>query len=232
MFPKIIIAIDGHASCGKSTLAKAVAKHFNYIYLDSGAMYRAVTLFCLQNGVDVNDGEAVSNTLPYINITFRINEETGTNDTYLNGKNVEKLIRSKAVSQQVSPVSTVKAVRAFLVKQQQQIGKNKGIAIDGRDIGTVVFPDAELKVFLTAKVKVRAQRRFDEAKAKGFDMDYNEIIENLKKRDYIDSNRKVSPLKKADDAVVIDNSYIDQQEQLKVVVELAEKAMNMVPVEK
>jgi len=218
---RIVIAIDGHSSCGKSTVAKELARKLGYIYIDSGAMYRVVTLYALRNGLIKNqlpDVEQLVAGLKNIQITFKWDEESGRNTTFLNDENVEEEIRQLAVSENVSPVSTIAEVRAEMVKQQRENGKNKGIVMDGRDIGTVVFPDAELKIFMTASPEIRAQRRFDELKAKGLTVDFDEILKNVKERDLIDSTREVSPLRKADDAVVLDNSYLTREEQLEWVV--------------
>ncbi len=217
---KIVIAVDGYAACGKSTLAKALAKKLNYIYVDSGAMYRTVTLYCLQNKVATDDAQAVEEVLPNIHITFQYDTDTDAAQTYLNGKNVERLIRSKQVSDTVSRVSVHKAVRHFLVQQQQAFGRNKGITMDGRDIGTVVFPDAELKIFVTANLAVRTQRRYEELQHKGIHMSEAEIAHNLQERDHIDSTRKESPLRQAKDAIVIDNSHLSRSEQLNLVLEM------------
>lgn len=214
---KIIIAVDGHSSCGKSTLAKELANILGYIYLDSGAMYRAVTLFAIRNQLAENgkiNEQGLIARLNEIKIDFRFNPVTGQNDTFLNGENVEEEIRRIAVSSYVSPVATIAEVRHALVKKQQEIGRNKGIVMDGRDIGTVVFPQAELKLFMTASPEIRAQRRFDELKAKGLQVNYQEILENVKERDRIDSGREISPLKKAFDALVLDNSHLTRKEQL------------------
>ena len=213
---KIIIAIDGHSSCGKSTMAKELAKVIRYKYIDSGAMYRAVTLFCLEKGFfsgDVLDLEALKQCIDDIHLSFVYNEKTGNSDTYLNGKNVEKQIRSMAVADKVSQVAAVGFIREAMVKQQQAMGKEKGIVMDGRDIGTVVFPDAELKLFVTARSEVRAQRRLDELIAKGESVDFEEVLKNIEKRDWIDSTRKEGPLRKAPDAVVLDNSDTTIEEQ-------------------
>lgn len=219
---KIIIAIDGHSSCGKSTIAKAVAAKFGYAFIDSGAMYRAVTLFALRNNL-ITEGivaeQKLISLLPEIKIEFRFNPEKQKSDTYLNGENVEDEIRQLPVSQNVSPVATIPEVRAAMVQQQQEMGKNKGIVMDGRDIGTVVFPDAELKLFVTASAEIRAQRRFDELTVKGEPVSYDEILQNVQERDYIDSTREASPLRKADDAIVLDNSYMSREEQMNWVVE-------------
>ena len=216
---KITIAIDGFSSCGKSTMAKDLAKRIGYIYVDTGAMYRSVTLFALRNGLFNEDDsinvDELEKRMDEINISFKLNEETGKPDTYLNGELVEKEIRSMEVSNRVSPIAAIPFVRTAMVAQQQKMGKEKGIVMDGRDIGTVVFPDAELKVFVTASAEVRAQRRFDELKAKGMEADFDEILKNVQERDYVDSHREVSPLKQADDAIVLDNSYMTIEEQNK-----------------
>ncbi len=216
MMQKIIIAIDGFSSCGKSTMAKDLAKDIGYTYIDSGAMYRAVTLYCIQNRFfrgDELDVEALSEAIDKIKIQFVVNESTGRSDTWLNGKNVEKEIRTMEVADKVSPVSAVGFVRQAMVALQQAMGKEKGIVMDGRDIGTVVFPDAELKIFVTARPEVRAQRRLDELLAKGEQASFQAVLENVEKRDKIDSTRKESPLHQADDAIVLDNSDISIQEQ-------------------
>lgn len=214
---KITIAIDGHSSCGKSTMAKDLAREVGYIYVDTGAMYRSVTLFALRNNMFGEDGsiktEELKERLGEINIEFRLNAETGRPDTYLNGECVEQEIRSLEVSNHVSPIATLAFVREALVAQQQQMGRDKGVVMDGRDIGTVVFPNAELKIFVTASAEVRAQRRYDELKAKGMPADYTDILKNVQERDYIDSHREVSPLRKADDAIELDNSNMTIAEQ-------------------
>lgn len=214
---KIIIAIDGHSSCGKSTVAKELARALGYTYIDSGAMYRAVTLHALRKGL-IKDGEpdvqGIIRELENIRITFSWDAEKGRNTTFLNGENVEEEIRQLEVSQNVSPVSTIPEVRKEMVRQQRENGKDKGIVMDGRDIGTVVFPDAELKIFMTASPEIRAQRRYLELKEKGSEVDFNEILENVLNRDKIDSTRETSPLKKADDALVLDNSQLTREEQL------------------
>jgi cytidylate kinase len=213
---KITIAIDGFSSCGKSTMAKSLAKEIGYIYIDSGAMYRAVTLYCIENGL-IEDGEIrteiLKEDLKRINISFKINAETGQPDTYLNDENVENKIRTMLVSSMVSQVSALDFVRSAMVEQQQKMGKEKGIVMDGRDIGTTVFPDAELKIFVTASAEVRAQRRFDELKSKGQEASYDEILHNVKQRDYLDQNREVSPLRQASDAILLDNSTLTIEEQ-------------------
>lgn len=216
---KIIIAIDGHSSCGKSTLAKGLAKALDYAYGDSGAMYRAVTLYFLDHAVDYADSDAVARALEQIDLHFeRIN---GQNHTFLNGKDVEKAIREMRVSEHVSPVSAIPAVRRAMVRQQQAMGARRGIVMDGRDIGTVVFPDAELKIFLTADVDVRTSRRHLELAAKGIDAEWDDIRQNIEERDYIDSHRADSPLRKSPDAIVIDNTLLSEQEQLEQALVLA-----------
>lgn len=213
---KITIAIDGFSSCGKSTMAKDLAREIGYIYIDSGAMYRAVTLYCIENGLFQDnqiDTERLRQEMGHINISFQLNEKTGRPDTFLNQVNVENRIRTMEVSSKVSPVAALDFVREAMVKQQQEMGKAKGIVMDGRDIGTTVFPDAELKIFVTASPEIRAQRRYDELKAKGEEACFDEILENVKQRDYIDQNRQVSPLRKADDALLLDNSHLTIEEQ-------------------
>lgn len=213
---QIIIAIDGFSSCGKSTMAKDLAREIGYIYIDSGAMYRAVTLYCLSNRLFHGESiltEELRKALPDIHISFRLNPETGRPDTYLNSNNVEQEIRKMEVSAHVSPVATLDFVRQAMVEQQQAMGKQKGIVMDGRDIGTTVFPEAELKIFVTASPEIRAQRRFKELKSKGEDVEYTKILENVKERDYIDQNRAVSPLRKADDALLLDNGNLTIAQQ-------------------
>ena len=214
---KIVIAIDGFSSCGKSTMAKDLAHEVGYIYVDTGAMYRSVTLYALRNQLFDADGNIVANALeaamPHINIAFKLNEQTGRPDTYLNGQCVENEIRTLEVSSKVSIVAALPFVRKKLVEEQQKMGEEKGIVMDGRDIGTVVFPLAELKIFVTASAEVRAQRRFDELEAKGMPADYADILKNVQERDYIDSHRAVSPLTKAADAIELDNSHMTIAEQ-------------------
>ena len=228
---KIIIAIDGFSSCGKSTMAKDLAKEIGYIYIDSGAMYRAVTLYCIENNLfDAEnhiDEESLMNQMKDIHITFQLNAETQRPMTFLNGVNVEDKIRSLAVSSRVSPVAALGFVRKALVEQQQAMGKEKGIVMDGRDIGTAVFPDAELKIFVTASAEIRAQRRYDELKAKGQEASFEDILHNVEERDRIDQSREVSPLRKADDAILLDNSHLtiaEQKEWLQVEFEKATHA--------
>lgn len=213
---KITIAIDGFSSCGKSTMAKDLAREIGYIYIDSGAMYRAVTLYSIENGIfqgDRIDTGKLKEQLKDIHISFHLNPATGRPDTYLNGVNVEGRIRTMEVSSRVSPIATLDFVRQAMVAQQQEMGKAKGIVMDGRDIGTTVFPEAELKIFVTASPEIRAQRRYDELKAKGEEASLDEILENVKQRDYIDQNREVSPLRKADDALLLDNSHLTISQQ-------------------
>lgn len=219
---KITIAVDGFSSCGKSTMAKDLAREVGYIYIDSGAMYRAVTLYSIENGIfngDVIDTERLRKEIDNIHISFRMNPQTGRPDTYLNGVNVENKIRTMEVSSKVSPISTLDFVREKMVEQQQAMGQEKGIIMDGRDIGTTVFPDAELKIFVTATPEIRAKRRYDELKAKGQEAGFDEILENVKQRDYIDQNREVSPLRKADDALLLDNTELTVEEQKKWLLE-------------
>ena len=221
---KIIIAIDGYSSCGKSTIAKELAKALNYHYVDSGAMYRAVTLFLLQNHIDIYHPEMVHKALSDIRINFGYNEQTQTQITLLNGENVEHEIRvNSRVASAVSEVSSISEVRKFLVTQQQILGAQKGIVMDGRDIGTVVFPAAELKLFITAEPKIRAQRRLDELKSLGQNTTFEEVLANLTKRDEMDSNRLDSPLLKAEDAIEIDNSNLSQDEQFALIIDLVRK---------
>ena len=226
---KITIAIDGFSSCGKSTMAKDLAREVGYIYIDSGAMYRAVTLYSIENGIfdgDVIDTEKLKKAIKDIQISFRPNPETGRPDTYLNGVNVENKIRTMGVSSKVSPISALDFVREAMVAQQQAMGKEKGIVMDGRDIGTTVFPDAEQKIFVTATPEIRAQRRFDELKAKGQEGSFEEILENVKQRDYIDQHREVSPLRKADDALLLDNSNLSIEQQKEWLSEQFGKIVN------
>ena len=225
---KITIAIDGFSSTGKSTLAKQLAKHLGYVYVDTGAMYRAVTFFAMQNGyitADFFDKETLINSLPSIKLHFEFNPELGFAEMYLNDVNVEKEIRTLEVSNFVSLVAEVSQVRAKLVEQQQEMGKGKGIVMDGRDIGTVVFPKAELKVFMTASSETRAQRRFEELQEKGQNVSFEEVLKNVEGRDYIDTHRDDSPLRKADDAIEIDNSYLTREEQFNAVLEMVDDVM-------
>ena len=214
---KIVIAIDGFSSCGKSTMAKDLARRIGYVYVDTGAMYRSVTLFALNHHLFNEDGSVKADQLeklmPEVNISFKLNTETGRPDTYLNGVCVENDIRGMEVSSHVSPIAAIPFVREALVAQQQRMGGDKGIVMDGRAIGTTVFPEAELKIFVTASAEVRAQRRYDELKAKGAEANYDDILKNVQERDYIDTHREVSPLRKADDALELDNSHMTIEEQ-------------------
>ncbi len=225
MEDKIIITIDGYSSCGKSTLAKQLAKKLGYVFIDSGAMYRAITLYFLRNTVDWNVEEEVATALSEINLHFKKNEQSGDSEIYLNDENVEYVIRDLIVAEKVSEVATIEAVRTFAVAQQQKMGEGKGLVMDGRDIGTTVFPNAALKIFMTADIAVRVRRRYDEMLAKNPNVNLEDVKANLEMRDYIDSNREVSPLRKADDAVLIDNTQIDAKEQLRVAMQLATHRM-------
>ena len=224
---KIVIAVDGFSSCGKSTMAKELARKIGYIFIDSGAMYRAVTLYCLENGL-IKDGKvdaaALEQKINDIHIEFRLNED-GVPQTYLNGVNVERQIRTMEVSSFVSPVAALGFVREALVREQQKMGEKKGIVMDGRDIGTVVFPNAELKIFVTASPEVRAERRVKELEAKGDPVSFEEVLKNVEERDHIDQTREISPLKKADDAVVLDNSDMTREEQNEWLMDEFEKAV-------
>ena len=226
---KITIAIDGHSSCGKSTMAKDLAREVGYVYVDTGAMYRSVTLFALRNGLFTADGineDELRRRMPEIHISFKFNAETGSPDTYLNGELVEQDIRTMEVSNHVSPIAALGFVREAMVAQQQQMGKDKGVVMDGRDIGTTVFPNAELKIYVTASAEVRAQRRYDELKTKGMEADFDEILKNVQERDYIDSHREVSPLRKADDAIELDNSHMTIPEQKQWLLDRFNEAVN------
>lgn len=221
---KITIAIDGYSSTGKSTVAKRLAKALGYVYVDSGAMYRAVTLYAMREGfieTDCFDIEGLIAQLEHIKINFKFNEALGFAEVYLNGKNVEKAIRTLEVSSFVSQVATVSEVREQLVKQQQNFGKDKGVVMDGRDIGTVVFPDAELKLFMTASAEKRAQRRYEELKERGDDVSYEDVLKNVQSRDHIDSTREDSPLMMADDAIKVDNSNLSLDEQFEFILKLS-----------
>jgi cytidylate kinase len=222
---KITIAIDGFSSTGKSTLAKQLANYLGYIYVDTGAMYRAVTLFAMQNGyinVESFDKQTLINSLPNIKLQFKFNADLGFAEMYLNDVNVETEIRTIEVSNFVSKVAEVSEVRAKLVEQQKEMGKDKGIVMDGRDIGTVVFPDAELKIFMTASATTRAQRRYDELVAKGDKVTFEEVYKNVEERDYIDTHREDSPLVMAEDAIEIDNSHLNREEQFALVLDLVD----------
>jgi cytidylate kinase len=225
---KIIIAIDGFSSTGKSTIAKEVAKHMGYVYVDTGAMYRAVALFAMENGY-INkqslDTQTLINALPDIRLQFQYNEQLGFAEMFLNDKNVENEIRTLEVSQYVSRIAEISEVRAKLVEQQQKMGQNRGIVMDGRDIGTVVFPDAELKIFMNSSAETRARRRFDELSEKGQQVTFEDVLKNVQERDYIDSHREDSPLIIAKDAIAIDNSKLDKKEQFEQVMQLVRKSM-------
>jgi cytidylate kinase len=223
---KITIAIDGFSSCGKSTLAKELAKELGYIYVDTGAMYRSATLYFIRNEVALDNEEQIVEALDNINISFQVNADKSCN-TILNGENVEEEIRGMEVSNMVSPVATVSTVRKAMVAQQRKMGENKGVVMDGRDIGTVVFPYAELKIFLNADTEIRAKRRLDEMHAKGIEIKFQEIKKNLKDRDRIDSTRKDSPLRKAFDAIEIDNTDMSREAQLEHVLDLAKRIIKV-----
>jgi CMP/dCMP kinase len=220
---KIIVTIDGWSSCGKSTLAKQLAKQLGYVYIDSGAMYRAITLYFLRNHIDWTDSNEVSEALKNISIEFEFNPKSQQSEIVLNGENVEYVIRDLVIAEKVSDVAAIKEVRSFAVAQQQKMGDKKGVVMDGRDIGTTVFPNAELKIFMTADIAVRVERRFKEMFEKNPNITIEEVKSNLEMRDYIDSNREVSPLRKAGDAVEIDNTHISMEEQLKIASDLAKK---------
>lgn len=226
MAKKIIIAIDGWSSCGKSTLAKELAKELGYVYVDSGAMYRAITLYFLRNHVDWTDKTEVKKALKEISLEFVFNEHSQQTEMHLNDENVEYVIRDLVVAEKVSDVAAIKEVRKFAVDQQQLMGKKKGVIMDGRDIGTVVFPKAELKIFLTADNAVRVERRFKELFEKNPNITIEEIKANLEMRDYIDSNREESPLRKADDAILVDNTNLTANETLQKVLKLTKKIIN------
>lgn len=226
---KIIIAIDGHSSTGKSTVARQLAKKLGYVYVDTGAMYRAVTLYAMRKcyiGDNYFNQEALERFLPFIFISFEVNSKTGLAEVYLNDENVEKEIRKLGVAKFVSQVASVSFVRKKLVEQQQLMGKERGIVMDGRDIGTVVFPDAELKIFMTATAKDRAERRFKELQERGEKVTYEDVLKNVVNRDHIDSTRKDSPLRKAEDAVTIDNSNLTLDEQFDKIFQLAKEVIN------
>lgn len=215
---KIIIAIDGYSSCGKSTVAKEVAARLGYNYIDSGAMYRAITLYFMRNAIDITDGDKILNALANIHLSFVYNETKGKSEIYLNDENVEHAIREMIVAEKVSEVAAIKEVRAFATGQQKKLGKKKGIVMDGRDIGTTVFPDAELKIFMTADPEIRVKRRFEELYPTNPSITIEEVMHNLQMRDYIDSNREESPLRQAPDALVLDNSSLTREEQLEKVL--------------
>jgi CMP/dCMP kinase len=223
MHKKIIITIDGWSSCGKSTLAKQLAKEMGYVYVDSGAMYRAITLYFLRNHIDWTDTTEVNEALQNINLEFQYNKKSEQSEIYLNDENVEYVIRDLVIAEKVSDVAAIKEVRTFAVDQQQKMGERKGIVMDGRDIGTTVFPDAELKIFMEADIATRVERRFKEMYEKNPNITIEEVKNNLEMRDYIDSNRDVSPLRKASDAIVIDNTNLSIEEQLAIALKLANK---------
>ena len=226
---KITIAIDGHSSCGKSTMAKELARKLGYIYVDTGAMYRTVTLYAMRNNLFTADGEVKTDELQKsmnnIKVSFRINEETGRPDACLNDECVENIIRSIEVSNHVSKIAAIPFVREAMVEQQRRMGAEKGIVMDGRDIGTTVFPDAELKIFVTASAKIRAQRRYEELQQKGMPADFDEILKNVEERDYIDSHREVSPLRQAEDAILLDNSDLTIPQQNEWLMQQVDKAL-------
>lgn len=217
---KIVITIDGWSSCGKSTLAKQMAKELGYVYVDSGAMYRAITLYFLRYHIDWTDTREVNAALKNIILQFHRNEKSGHSEIFLNGENVEYVIRDLVIAEKVSDVATIKEVRSFAVAEQQKMGKKKGIIMDGRDIGTTVFPNAALKIFMTADIAVRVERRFKEMFEKNPNITIEEVKNNLEMRDYIDSNREISPLRKAPDAIIIDNTNISMDQQLKFALDL------------
>jgi len=220
---KIIITIDGWSSCGKSTLAKQLAKELGYVYIDSGAMYRAITLYFLRNHIDWTDTNEVVEALKNIHIEFEFNEKSQQSEIILNDENVEYVIRDLVIAEKVSDVAAIKEVRTFAVAQQQKMGAKKGVVMDGRDIGTTVFPNAELKIFMTADIAVRVERRFKEMFEKNPNITIEEVKNNLEMRDYIDSNREVSPLRKAADAIEIDNTHLSMEEQLAFALNLVKK---------
>lgn len=221
MQQKIIIAIDGYSSCGKSTLAKQLAKELQYLHIDSGAMYRAITLYFLRNSININNQKEINDALKNIHLSFLFNNVSGDSNIYLNDENVEAQIRDMVVSEKVSEVAALQKVREFAVEQQRKIGNNKGIVMDGRDIGTTVFPNAELKIFMTADIAIRVERRFKELYASNKNITIEEVRDNLEMRDYIDSNREFSPLKKANDAYILDNTNLTMAQQLKIALEWA-----------
>jgi len=228
MDPRIIITIDGWSSCGKSTLAKQMARELGYVYIDSGAMYRAVTLYFLRNHIDWTDTREVNAALEQIHLEFISNHKTGQSEIYLNNENVEYVIRDLVVAEKVSEVAAIREVRSFAVAQQQKMGQKKGIVMDGRDIGTVVFPDAALKIFMTADNEVRVQRRFKELYEKNPNITIEEVRTNLEHRDHIDSTREVSPLRKAEDALILDNTHLTHKEQLQTALEWARERIQSV----
>jgi CMP/dCMP kinase len=222
---KIVITIDGWSSCGKSTLARQLARQLHYVYIDSGAMYRAITLYFLRNHVDWTRPEAVDEALKHIKLEFVTNHKNGQTETWMNGENVEYVIRDLVIAEKVSEVASVRAVREFAVSRQHEMGKNKGIVMDGRDIGTVVFPNAELKIFMTADEAVRVRRRYKELYEKNPNITLEEVKHNLSMRDYIDSHREISPLRQAEDAIVLDNSHLTMKEQLAIATKWADERL-------
>lgn len=226
----ITIAIDGHSSCGKSTMAKNLAKELGYVYIDTGAMYRCITYYAMQNGMIDSlgniDTQKLQDAIADVHISFKFNPSTGRPDAYVNGVCVEDKIRTLEVSKHVSPVAALGFVRNAMVAQQREMGKNKGVILDGRDIGTVVFPDAELKIFVTASAEIRAKRRYDELTAKGESCSYDDILKNVLERDYIDSHREISPLTKAEDAIVLDNSHMTIEEQQEWLLKLTKEVVS------
>ena len=225
MDQKIIVTIDGLSSCGKSTLARQLAKELGYLYIDSGAMYRAITLYFLRNNVDWNDNEKVKTALQSINLNFMVNEYNLHSEMFLNGENVEYIIRDIVVAEKVSEVAAIKEVRDFAVAAQQEVGASKGIVMDGRDIGTTVFPNAKVKIFMTADEAVRVERRFTEMFDKNPNITIEEVKSNIEMRDYIDSNREISPLRKADDAIMLDNTNLTEEQQLAFALRLVRKQL-------
>jgi CMP/dCMP kinase len=226
MQQKIIIAIDGYSSCGKSTLAKQLAKELIYLHIDSGAMYRAITLYFLRNTVNINKKQEVNDALKNIHLSFLFNADSDESDIYLNDENVEAQIRDMVISEKVSEVAALEQVRSFAVEQQRKIGDNKGIVMDGRDIGTTVFPNAELKIFMIADISIRVERRFKELYVSNKNITIEEVKNNLEMRDYIDSNRAISPLRKADDAYVLDNTDLNMAQQLKIALDKVNEKLN------
>lgn len=223
---KIVIAIDGWSSCGKSTMARQLAQKLNYLFIDSGAMYRAITLYFLRNNIDFHEERQVENALMDIHLTFKLNESTGNNEIWMNNENVDQLIREINVAQKVSEVAAIAKVRDFAVAQQRSIGMGKGIVMDGRDIGTVVFPNAELKIFMTADPEIRVQRRLKELQVKNPGISIEEVRDNLASRDYIDSTRAISPLRQPSDALVLNNSHLTPDQQLNLALQWAQEKIN------
>lgn len=223
---KIVIAIDGWSSCGKSTMAKQLAKKLNYIFIDSGAMYRAITLYFLRNNIDCHNDKEIEKALHEIHLTFKLNESTGSNEMWMNNENVDQLIREIIVAEKVSEVAAIAQVRDFAVAQQREIGKDKGIVMDGRDIGSVVFPAAELKIFMTADPEIRVQRRLKELQVKNPTISIDEVRNNLASRDHIDSTRAISPLRQPEDAIVLNNSHLTPDQQLDLALQWAQEKIN------